>query len=199
MPTVFSASSGSHWAATQVPDIDPGQFSAWFVDADGATGHGDIALQKAKVRCVRHEMAASQSNPRPSSYGRYLANEAAKTVLDKLTGRTWQRNPPLVGGDGSGRFTWAAAKTYCTDLVLGGFGDWRLPSVVELRAIVGHASGWEIAIDSVAFPDTPIQGTGYYWSSTAYMAGTTAAWMVAVSGSLQDFTISMQGRVRCVR
>lgn len=72
----------------------------------------------------------------------------AETVLDTVTGLTWQRVVP------TGTYTWAAGKTYCEELSLAGHDDWRMPSRKELRTIVDIRAA-SPAIDTKAFPNTP--------------------------------------------
>lgn len=42
---------------------------------------------------------------------------------------TWLRN-----ADGNGRMTWDAAKTWASNLVVGGYSGWRLPTIVDSGA-----------------------------------------------------------------
>jgi hypothetical protein len=52
------------------------------------------------------------------------------TWLDPATGLRWQQPPS------NGKLVHSAAKTYCTDLDLGGYTDWRLPRIDELRGLI---------------------------------------------------------------
>jgi hypothetical protein len=52
------------------------------------------------------------------------------------------------------------AATYCENLTLGGYDDWRLPSVEELENIEDYGR-YSPAIDTAVFQNT---GTGGYWS-----------------------------------
>lgn len=53
-----------------------------------------------------------------------------ETWTDSLTGLEWQVTPPCES------FFWDEAVDYCWSLVLGGFSDWRLPSISELRTLL---------------------------------------------------------------
>ena len=66
---------------------------------------------------------------------RYTLGGDGLTVHDDVTGLTWQRSPES-NGDGAltaaDKFTYANAITRCEDLGtarLGGFDDWRLPTI----------------------------------------------------------------------
>jgi uncharacterized protein DUF1566 len=62
--------------------------------------------------------------------------------------------------NGSG-VSWSQAANYCRALTLGGFRDWRLPSIDELQQLVGpsaNAGGYRIT--------GPIKLTGWQWSSS---------------------------------
>ena len=58
------------------------------------------------------------------------------TITDNVTGLMW-------GQEQSTReMSWEEAKTYCSNLTLGGYTDWRLPSLKELWSIRDYSEGW---------------------------------------------------------
>jgi hypothetical protein len=73
-----------------------------------------------------------------STAGRFTVAADGKTVHDKVTKLTWQRDPPGTGGpNNDGRYGWADAKTYCANNTAGLSGTgWRLPGVRELRSLL---------------------------------------------------------------
>jgi hypothetical protein len=128
----------------------------------------------------------ASSLPNPASY----TVNGDGTVHDNVTGLTWQRTLTTT------TFSWADAKTYCTNLSDNG-GGWRLPSIIELVSIVDYNLS-NPAIDPTAFPGTP---NSVFWSSSEKMTGVTgSAWYVVFDrGQSTQNPVGNLSRVRCVR
>ena len=77
-------------------------------------------------------------------------------VLDRTTGLVWSREN--VSG---GSMNWKAAAEACGKLALGGFTDWRPPTIRELLTLVDY-DRHDPAIDTDAFKCD----SSYYWTST---------------------------------
>ena len=123
-----------------------------------------------------------------SPVGIYTVNGDG-TVADSLTGRTWQQGVPAA-------VNWAAARSYCDQLVLAGKGDWRLPTVTELWSLVDFAKLGP-AVNATAFPGVQNQWT---WSATAYSGSSSGAWGVDFHYGYSDVNVfASTYRVRCVR
>lgn len=58
------------------------------------------------------------------------------TVTDNVTGLTWAQ------GLSESSMSWEDAVDYCENLTLGGYDDWRLPSLKELWSIRDYSMGW---------------------------------------------------------
>ena len=86
------------------------------------------------------------------------------------------------------KFKWHAALKYCKNLSLGGYSDWRLPSIKTLKELYTHKSKLKNVSSS------------YYWSSATYANSTSYAWYVYFK-----YGFSLNGNktryyyVRCVR
>jgi hypothetical protein len=66
-----------------------------------------------------------------------------------------------AGKDNSGRdMNWRRADKYCRDLLLGGYVDWRLPTIGELEGIYDQetSTAWHVKGDILL--------TGYSWSAS---------------------------------
>ncbi|MEI6806070.1 MAG: DUF1566 domain-containing protein, partial [Myxococcaceae bacterium] len=134
-----------------------------------------------------------------------------EVVKDTLTGLQWQKSTA------PGTYNWTAAKAYCDNLFLSGYGDWRLPTTVELQSLVDYTKNCSgPAINAVSFPNTGIN-TSFYWSSDPVAGNSGYYWWANFGdapyrsygnlakgsicnhvGSCGQYTPS-NGLVRCVR
>lgn len=108
------------------------------------------------------------------------------TITDNVTGLMWQQ------ADG-GEMTIENAITYCDNLVLGGYSDWRLPIPIEAFSILNHQNN-NPAINTTYFPST---GAEYWWTSVFEFNSTTKVWVTNSGGGignhLKTETISAGG------
>ena len=103
-------------------------------------------------------------------------------VTDNITGLMWQDNEsiqkPWVTQENydNGNYNDTSgdtASTYCANLSLGGYSNWRLPTVKELLYIVDNGK-YDPAIDN-QFQNTI---SNYYWSAPSYASSSGNAWAV---------------------
>ncbi|MBK1829920.1 DUF1566 domain-containing protein [Verrucomicrobiaceae bacterium R5-34] len=90
------------------------------------------------------------------------------TVTDANTGLMWQQVPSAKG------FGWKEAIEYCNELKLGGYDDWRIPTLKELFSISDFSSGWPY-LDTHYFTLATgnVSKDEQYWTSNDYKVGTT--------------------------
>ena len=101
-----------------------------------------------------------------------------KTWTDLETGLNWQVTPAPE------RMPWADAKKYAASLDLDG-GGWRLATVNELVAVS---------------PNSDLEGSGWYWSSSPVEDVARGAWVVKfVYGFVYVASVNAVSLVRCVR
>jgi hypothetical protein len=125
--------------------------------------------------------------PHPMAY----SVEGDGTVKDQVTGLMWQQTPPTA------LYKWAEAARYCASLALAGYGDWRVPTEIELISIVDDTVVTGPALDGATFVDTV---EGYYWSSLPMAGSAGNAWLVDfITGSAYDGDVEADINVRCVR
>ncbi len=123
-------------------------------------------------------------------------NNSNGTITDNVTGLMWQQ----VDG---GEMIIENATTYCDNLALGGYSDWRLPSPIESFSILNHQNN-NPAMNSTYFTTSQAE----YWWTNAYQAGdNTKVWCTNAGGGIgnkpKSETISAGGtfkyHVRAVR
>lgn len=108
-----------------------------------------------------------------STHAAFIDNDNG-TVTDSTTGLEWQQATMDTNGDGSGdTMTWEEALNACETLSLGGYNDWRLPNINELRSLIDYTQH-SPAIDTSVFPDTLYT----YWSSTTRVDSPDFAWHI---------------------
>jgi len=118
------------------------------------------------------------------------------SVSDQVTGLVWQQT------DG-GEMTYANALTYCQNLILASYTDWRLPSSQELMSIVNHDAN-RPALNATYFLATDAE---YWWTAQETVGDSSRAWVVNAGGGIgahpKNETISAGGsksfHARCVR
>ena len=112
------------------------------------------------------------------------------TVHDARTGLIWSRTSLPAG-----RCNWKDAHEAAAGCTLGGFSDWRLPTIQELLSIVDYERS-EPAIDPVFEC-----GDSWYWTSTPLKSSPSVyAWFVFFSGGDSGWgDQGDEGFVRAVR
>ncbi len=83
--------------------------------------------------------------------------------------------------------TWSEANQYCQNLDLGGYDDWRLPSIETLQEL----HNYKAVLTNLS--------TGTYWSSTTVDVRADHAWSAYQSGSVGQNDMTHNYYVRCVR
>lgn len=116
-------------------------------------------------------------------------------VIDNVTNLAWQddyQNQKSILKTA----TWKEAVTYCDQLDLGGYDDWRLPTNRELLSLVVYDNGMP-AISHI-FEQA---ASFYYWSSTGYVNDNGFAWAVNFAQGATNVGDKEKIRtfVRCVR
>ena len=124
-------------------------------------------------------------------------NNGNSTVTDTITGLMWEVKTDDGGSrDKDNTHDWEGALSYCENLTLVGYNDWRLPDRNELQSLVDYTQ-YGPCIDTIYFPNTV---SSNYWSSTTYAGNTFSAWGVSFSdGGVGNRSKSGGNYVRAVR
>jgi len=137
----------------------------------------------------------------------YTRDDSKEIVVDNSTGLMWQDNSEAktVRKPWVTQANWDAGKhddtsgdtatTYCTNLILGGYDDWRLPSRKELGTLVDYGRvNPSLDTEFLNF------ASNLYWSSTTYVGVSGYAWFVHFGNGYQsDYIKTKSHYVRCVR
>jgi len=112
-------------------------------------------------------------------------------VLDKETGRVWEKQPSTGAGD------WFNRLTRCYNLEVGGRKGWRVPTIEELASLVDTS---QPALTLPASnPFTNVQSSNY-WSATTVAGDTSFAWVVDFSNGIVNTGLKTNDKfVWCVR
>ena len=100
------------------------------------------------------------------------------TTTDLNSGLMWQEIPTSEG------FDWQGASEYCENLELGGYDDWRMPTLKELYSISDFSSGWPY-LDTSYFSlvnNKNVDKSEQYWSNNKYVGHTEEGGYTAAFG-----------------
>jgi hypothetical protein len=156
----------------------------------GAEQTPDAGSAQSPYVWANWPMPNPQSTGLPNQQG--YATLAAGRVADKVTHLEWQQ-----WSDDKAR-TWSDAVAYCSGMMLGDGGSWRLPSRIELLSLLDFTTATP-AMDAQAFSGAPAEA---FWSSSPFIGAQSSAWGVNFGfrdGFMFTDNMSQPHRVRCVR
>jgi len=122
----------------------------------------------------------------------YIYDEQNDIVYDNTTKLMWQDSNDTI----SSKKSWSDAVLYCKELTLGGYDDWRLPSIEELVSITDK-SRYNPSIGE----EFKSIVSDFYWSSTQTYSYPSHAWAVSfLDGSVSSIEdVETKYYIRCVR
>jgi hypothetical protein len=104
--------------------------------------------------------------PNAQSSPRFVDN-GDNTVTDNETFLMWRKSTPSPVV--SPAVTWNEALAKCEELNLGGYRDWRLPTVEEWATIIDANNQFPALVEPNPFENVIVNAP--YWSSTEYVFG----------------------------
>ena len=182
---------------------------------------------------TNEELSLMVANSVVSASDSYMTSDSRRSgivrlVTDKGTAQEMLKSRTignLVWSDrSSNAMTWSSAKQYCENLSEGGYTDWRLPNIDELRTLIKNCpkseTGGQCKVSersrclssncwqprgSCFCEDggdySKLGDTGVLWSSSTSSDSTDLAWRVnfVYGGYVHYFNKSFYTYVRCVR
>jgi hypothetical protein len=137
--------------------------------------------------------------------GPTFQNNGDGTISDLATGLTWQQTP-------SAKITFAEAFTIADSLILGGYDDWRVPTITELYSLMDFDGMTNFTAEtSIPYINTVYFDFSYgdesagerlidaqYWSSTRYVSTTTNGVDTVfgvnfADGRIKGYPVAMRG------
>ncbi|MES2461576.1 MAG: DUF1566 domain-containing protein, partial [Armatimonadota bacterium] len=106
---------------------------------------------------------------------------------DVRTGRVWSRNVGSLERANT-YSTFSYAQSYCSNLVEGGYGDWRLPTKTEMTTVAANGAGTYLDVFWLGGGSTqpPSESNISRWSSTTVKGGKYAYVVALVSGAAES-------------
>lgn len=114
-------------------------------------------------RCVEPKGKAAQTplrEPTPVSSNAGVAMQN-QTWIDPQSRLMWQVMPT------GGKMTWNSARSHCPTLKIGGYSDWRLPSISELRSLLRNCPDTVLGGNCSVMDDCD-RATSCWTQSTCY-------------------------------
>ena len=179
--TMFSHSYPytTYWSYTS--DRGSPGWGAWSVNFSFGYTTVDDKSDEEYVRAVRGGQCGS--------FGNYIDNGDG-TVTDTDTGLMWQQDTA------PDYYNWQQALSYCENLTLAGYSDWRLPNVHELQSLVAYLR-IDPSIETGFFNTVSF----FYWTSTTDVYHLDNVWGVSFYSGDVGFPDKSndEGNVRAVR
>ena len=191
-PTIDSSfvniKSYYYWSSTTYANFTD---RAWNVDFSNGNTYYYGKTLGLSVRCVRGGQFGTFDTLSSLKKVGFSRDATKEIVHDSKSGLMWQDNVEVK----TVTKTWDESQGYCSNLTLGGFDDWSVPSIHELKTLTDF-SKFNPAINEIFVNIT----SNRYWSSTTYANDTDAAWVVYFySGHTNNNYKTYSHYVRCVR
>jgi len=177
--TIFSGpQTDSYWSSSSLA-YSAG--AAWHVKANDGNVHGYDKSNIYYARCVRGESLLDSAFTETTVAGKVI-------VTDTVTGFQWTK-------EYASSLNWQSALSYCENLTYGGYTDWRLPNINELKTLIYDTS----SSPASTFPQ---MASNSFWSSSSSTGSTQYAWYVDFNNgyvTIINFNKTDTYYARCVR
>ncbi|GLP95355.1 DUF1566 domain-containing protein [Paraferrimonas sedimenticola] len=134
------------------------------------TGQSECFNAKSVIDCPVLGYEFFGQDAQHQGHGPNFTDNGDGTITDNVTGLMWQQSPDQNGDgviDASDKLGYEQAAAAASEVITGGYNDWRLPTIKELYSLIDFSgvdpSGYEGSdtSDLVPFIDTNYFGFGY--------------------------------------
>ncbi|MFC1858525.1 DUF1566 domain-containing protein [Thermodesulfobacteriota bacterium] len=119
---------------------------------------------KSLAAIVPEKPSEMKEPPAVSKGPRFIDNKNG-TITDTRTNLMWTKNGWRL--DFFSAVTWWEAEKKCQEFKLGGFGNWRLPTIAEWKTLIDTNQQYPALIDPNPFENIIVHMP--YWSQTDFM------------------------------
>ncbi|MFN5334246.1 MAG: DUF1566 domain-containing protein, partial [Bacteroidota bacterium] len=175
--TIFTKTTAEYWWTSnrQANDIS----KVWATNAGGGIGNHPKTETLSAGGTKRFHVRAVRETNVPQIIPNHFSDNGNGTITDNLTDLIWQKIPF------SDSLTWEQALIYADTLTAGGYDDWRLPNIKELRSI-NDESLINPSLNKIYFS---ISDARKYWSSTTLPNQTTKAWYLYTQFGITTYDV----------
>ncbi len=211
--TIYDASTGQ--ISPLVMPYKKGAITSDWATTDYTAGYYDVSALSAEnvgtgISYGRGQTGTKLGEPaQPSCVGKTGLQSISFTWLPNIIRYFCGSSSKMYSPTRSGALNWTNAVSYCNNLSLWGYTDWRLPDRYELREDFGNSAcacvGWSGSGDGQSSCDLSSQcgswdvaaAASTYWSSTE--SGSYAYVVLFNSGYVRTYNKTYDVYVRCVR
>ncbi len=178
---------------TRISDIERGLgFSVRCISNEQLQKHNETVQKVFKTGQTRSYTIGDDGTYTLGRERSFTRNNEKEIVTDNITKLQWQDDEIVK----TVKVNWATATTTtCQNLTLGGYSDWRLPSIEELESIVNYG-----AFAPAKYSEFLNMSYNNYWSSHSDVEDSIFAWYVNFYEGNNTLTFkSDSSYIRCVR
>ena len=121
----FTRTSAEYWWSCDKQIDNP--MNIWVTNAGGGIG-AHPKTETISAGGTKHFNVRAVRNQTTNPFVRFKDN-GNETITDMISGLMWQKNTNTAG------MTWEQALSYCENLSLAGYSDWRMPNIKELQSL----------------------------------------------------------------
>ena len=184
----FTATTADYWWTSdkQANDVN----KIWCTNSGGGVGNKPKTETISAGGSFRYHVRAVRDVNLPDTFSAHFVKLTGNLVKDNFTGLLWQAIPY------TDTLSWENALRYADTLTLGGYSDWRLPNIKEIRSL-NNEKQINPSFDTTFFK---IVNNKKYWSSTTLPNHSNEGWYLNTRYGITSYDLkTVRNYVMCVR